>query len=425
MAPTVVPLPTSPATASAGQRPTLSTAPSSPAAGRTGGWQSDLLKLVPGLQHAQRDLDQLVSLADLQAAVDRLVAAVPNSTDDQLLVGLMRIVATVSARGCDGHLGAFVWGEGTYPVDSLPLRLWLFDEGVYIVDALPPYERLVGSRIDAMAGETIDRVLTSIEPIVPRDNAQTVRLLMPRFLLMPQVLRGLGIAGPGPVSLRLTAVDGTTSEVAVDPIAMADYNAWVGRYGLWLPADPDVLYLSRIGDALWWRRLDGGTLYVQYNRVELMSSSDLDQLHAALTDPQTESVVFDVRLNYGGEVSAIEPILRELSAPEVDRPGRLFLVTGRNTFSAASLLVARLDRDTSAVIVGEPMGGCPTAWGNSRTLELPYTGIAVSIPTQLEVGVSADDPRLTIEPDLPARLTPRDWAAGADPALVAIADYRP
>ena len=64
----------------------------------------------------------------------------PDASDDELLVGVMRIVAMVSAHGCDGHLGAFVWGTGSYPVDSLPLRLWLFDDGVYIVDALPPYE---------------------------------------------------------------------------------------------------------------------------------------------------------------------------------------------------------------------------------------------------------------------------------------------
>ena len=44
----------------------------------------------------------------------------------------------VSADGCDAHTGAYVWGNGTYPLDSMPLRLWLFDEGVYIVDALPP-----------------------------------------------------------------------------------------------------------------------------------------------------------------------------------------------------------------------------------------------------------------------------------------------
>lgn len=36
---------------------------------------------------------------------------------------------------------------------------------------------------------------------------------------------------------------------------MADYNDWAGPYGLHLPADPDVLSLSRIDDDLWWELL--------------------------------------------------------------------------------------------------------------------------------------------------------------------------
>ena len=103
--------------------------------------------------------------------------------------------------------------------------------------------------------------------------------------------------------------------------------------------------------------------------------------------------------------------------PAIDQPGRLYLITGRNTFSAASLLVARLDARTEATIVGEPMGGCPTAYGNSSDLTLPFSGIVVSVSGMLEIGASADDTRATIEPDIPAILTWNEWADGSDPAL--------
>jgi C-terminal processing protease CtpA/Prc len=128
-------------------------------------------------------------------------------------------------------------------------------------------------------------------------------------------------------------------------------------------------------------------------------------------------VVLDLRHNYGGEVSEVDRMMGLFDDPAVDRPGRLFVLTGRNTFSAASLLVARLDRDTDASIVGEPMGGCPTAYGNSRDLTLPFSGMVVSVATTLEVGVSANDARSTIEPDVPSLLTADDWAHGSDPTL--------
>ena len=396
------------------------TATPAPTRDRVAGWRSDLAMLVPGMDRLHPDLGHGTPVSDLRAAVDALTAEVADLTDDQLLVGVLHAVALVSAKGCDAHTGAFVWGTGTYPVDSLPLRLWLFGDDVVIVGALAPYDGLVGLRIETIGDTPIADVVAALDPIIPRDNEQTVRLLAPRYLLIPQVLRGLGVVAPdqGAISLGLVSGDGdrTTEEVA--PISMADYNAWAGPYGLHLPANPSVEYLSRIDDALWWQvQPDGETLLVQYNRVDRLPLATTSDLRTALHGPNVARVVLDLRHNYGGEVSALDPMLDMFEDPAIDQPGRLYLITGRNTFSAASLLVARLDARTEATIVGEPMGGCPTAYGNSSDLTLPFSGIVVSVSGMLEIGVSAGDTRATIEPDIPAILTWDEWADGSDPAL--------
>jgi C-terminal processing protease CtpA/Prc len=207
---------------------------------------------------------------------------------------------------------------------------------------------------------------------------------------------------------------------------MSDYNAWAGPYGLHFPADPNVEYLSRIDDALWWKRLPGvETLFVQYNLVDRLASGTLGDLRTELHKPDVARVILDVRHNYGGEVPALDPILAMLDDPAVDQPDGLYVITGRNTFSAASLLVARLDRDTEAVIVGEAMGGCPTAYGDSSDVTLPYSGIVVSVAGMLEVGVSAEDTRQTIEPEVLAELTRAAWEDGRDPAREAIVTIGP
>jgi C-terminal processing protease CtpA/Prc len=179
-----------------------------------------------------------------------------------------------------------------------------------------------------------------------------------------------------------------------------------------------VPYLARIGDALWVEGPDAdGMVFAQYNRVDLIGLGDLT---TAIANPETTTLVFDIRHNFGGEVSAIEPVIDVVSQFADEHPESTYVITGRNTFSAASLLTARLDAETDAQIVGSAMGGCPTAWGDPEELALPYSGIDVSVSTFFEVGVDAADPRLTIEPDIPAPLTPEEWASGADPALDAI-----
>lgn len=398
------------------------TAAPSATADRGAGWRSDLGHLIPAMAAIHPNLTHGTSRQALDGAVADLVKTVPDATDDELMVGVLKIVAMVSAAGCDAHTGAFIWGTGTYPVDTLPLRLWLFPgelaDSLVIVDALPPYQDLIGATIETIEGKSELKVRQQLDAVIPRDNDWTVRLLLPRYVLIPQVLRGLGIADDGPISLGLTTPDRSPRTVEVQPIPMADYNAWAGPYGLHLPADPDVQYLSRIDDALWWTRLpDAQNLFVQWNRVDRLPVSTLDSLRDELHKPDVARVVLDMRHNYGGELSAVDPMLELFEDPAVDQPGRLYVITGRNTFSAASLFVARVTRATNAVLVGEPMGGCPTAYGDTQDVTLPFSGIVVSVADTLEVGVSVDDARQTIEPDVPFELSRDEWASGSDPAL--------
>jgi len=422
--------PSAPPSAGSASAPPASTAPAATASAavatpqgsldRVAGWRADIESIVPGLERIHPDPFHGTPKAEMQAAAADLAGQAADLTDDQLIAGVARIAALVSARGCDGHTGLFVWGTGTYPVDSLPLRLWLFGEDLVIVAALPPHEDLIGARIVSIEGRPIKDVLESLAPLIPRDNDQTVRLLAPRYLLIPQVLRGIGLSNDSSVRLRFSRDGGPEAEVDLASIPMEDYNNWAGPYGLHLPpppAHPDVRYLSRVDDDLWWEMLpDGETLYVQYNRVEFLGSNLVD-LREALGAPEVQRVVLDIRNNFGGEVRPVDTMVEVFTDPAVDQPGKLFVVLGRNTFSAASMLAARLEAQTDAVFVGEPMSGCPTSFGDTVELPLVHSGLALLVSSTLEVGVDPDDPRRTIELDALAELTQEEWAAGEDPAL--------
>jgi hypothetical protein len=398
--------------------PTAAAVTAAPTPDRVAGWRSDLERIVPGMDRIHPNLTHGTTLAALEEAVRELTSEIEDSTDDELLVGVMRIVAMVSARGCDGHTGVFAWGTGSYPVESLPLRLWLFEDEVVIVDAMAPYEDVIGSRIDAVDNTPIADVLAAVDPLIPRDNEQTVQLLAPRYLLIPQVLRGLGLAGEDPITLGITSPTGASARREIDPAQMAVYNEWAGSYGLHLPEDPDVLSLSNLDDDLWWELLpDARTLYVQYNRVEDQPPQVIDELGTALRDADVSRVVLDIRHNFGGEVRALDPMFQLFDDPAVDVPGELFVITGRNTFSAGSMLLARLEAGTDATLVGEPMSGCPVFYGDTTEVPLPYSGLSLTVSGMLEVSVDPADERSNIELDQTVPLTREQWADGRDPAL--------
>jgi hypothetical protein len=400
-----------------GPRPSPTLAPEPSTATRDERWRAAIADVIPGLERRHPDPWHSTAKADMQRAVAELSAAVPSLDDDHVLAGLLRIVALVSANnGRDSHTGLYPWGEGGYPLTSLPLRLWVFPDGVHVVEALAPFEDLVGARVTAIGGQPIDDVVATLEPLIPRDNPTTVTLLLPRFLIIPEILRGAGVLGdPTAVRLSIEGDGGDVRDVEVDAIPMAEYNAWAGAYGLHLPDDPDVRYLSRATEPLWFEDLDSRTVYVQYNRVDGVDSAVLAALRQRLGEGRVTDVVVDVRHNYGGEVRELAAILSALdSAPD---DARRWLLTGRNTYSAGSMFTARYTAAHGVTVVGEAMGGSPNLWGNSRPEELGDTGLELDVATLFEVSVTPDDDRVTIDPDVPVELTFEDWAAGRDPVL--------
>lgn len=100
-------------------------------------------------------------------------------------------------------------------------------------------------------------------------------------------------------------------------------------------------------------------------------------------------------------------------------PGRLFVLTDRVTFSAASNLATELEQTTDATFVGEPMGGGLNFWDDVRFIDLRNLAVPmrVGISTRYWQKSFPDDPRLTIDPDLPVPVRAADYFAGVDPVM--------
>ena len=378
---------------------------------------------MPGLERYHPDPYHSTPKEGLVAAIDALKASIGDASDDELMTGVMRVVAMVSAAGHDAHTGAYVWGAGTYATHTLPLRLWVFpEEGVAVVDALPPYEGLIGRTVTSLGGHPIADVVAALDQLMPRDNPETVTLLTPRFLLTTEILHGAGLTDD-PEHVTLGFADNPTS-IAVTAIPTSDYNDWATPYGLHLPTRPDVPYLARSEEPVW-TRVDGRTtLYIQYNRVTRLPFDQLDPLRAAIADPAIRRVIVDVRHNYGGETFGYPPVADALAAAAPAWSAGLFLITGRNTFSAASLFAADLTSRAHVTVVGEPMGGSPSLFGNARDVTLPYSGLVLNVATEFFQPVPGDN-RLELPPDLPVQLSLAGFLAGRDPALAAIEGASP
>ena len=102
----------------------------------------------------------------------------------------------------------------------------------------------------------------------------------------------------------------------------------------------------------------------------------------------------------------------------MNRRGRLYLLTGRATFSAAANFAAEIDRDTRATIVGEPTGGGVETYGDTTPVLLPSLGWYVYVAARYHARTRGpNDHRLAVAPNIRVELTSAQYFAGRDPVL--------
>jgi hypothetical protein len=405
-------------TSSATARPSPSPAPS---LDRVAGWRADIDGLLSARESTHPDPWHGMARADWVAAADRVKARIPDMTDDQALVELVRLAAMPGWKGRDGHTGIFLTpGSGIHP---FPLRFWQFSDGLVITAARAPYEDLVGSRITAIGGHPIDEVIRLVEPLSPRDNPSTLLAFGPRYAGVSELLAGLGVIDrAGPATFSLVGRDGKTRDVTIEPITGEEDAAWNSGQPTRLPPT-DAPWLRDQDTALWWSYLpESRTLFVQYNAVEAGINGIADEILARAKGEGVTRVVVDLRHNGGGDNTTMghfEDVLRD---PAINQPGRLVVLMGRITFSAAANFVTDLEQSSFATFAGEPMGGSPNLYGDAREIALPYGGQSVYVASRYWQRSTADDPRITIEPEIYAALSSADYFAGRDPVLQAVLD---
>jgi hypothetical protein len=382
---------------------------------------ADVRELGKSVEMIHPDPFRAISRQRFEAEVSALAQRAPSLSRNELLVGVLRIIASLGPR--NGHTGLFPGDSHTRALSLYPLRLYEFPDGLYVVDAVD--RSLVRGRLVAVQSVPIDQVLEQIRPLTPGDNESNIRGLAPHFLLTAEVLDGLGITdGEESAEFTFERPGGARSDVTLAAIPAARYTTrfadpMFGHYPSVLPAAARPLYLSGAGRPLWARTLaNGRAVYVGYTSVRLPTPAILARIERLVRGERVRRVIVDVRLNGGGDNTTYGSLTSLFASPAVNRRGRLYLLVGRATFSAAGNFSAELDRSTRAIIVGEPTGGGVETYGDTFPVVLPTLGWTVRIAARHhERKKGKGDRRLAIAPDIPVSLTAAQYFAGQDPLL--------
>ncbi|HJQ35333.1 MAG TPA: hypothetical protein VJ866_24490 [Pyrinomonadaceae bacterium] len=381
-------------------------------------WRQDLQVLATQLPLLHKNAFFHVSPAEFEQAVADLDRDIPSLQDHEIVVRLMRIVALVG----DSHTSLYT-GSSPEQFKTYPLKLYQFGDGLYATAAAAPYGDVLGARL-ARIGETdAQQAYASSGDLVPHENGQWLKALVPALLASPEALHAQHFL-PDLYTGHFVFQDASGREFAVDmaPVSARENVDWVA-----LPdpvQTPAPSYRKHPELNYWFEYLpDSQTLFFQYNKCQNAPGMPFTQfmqtMFASAASQQVARVVVDLRNNTGGDSSVLQPFIVALkSDPAFNQRGKIYVVTGRLTFSSGMLNAITLRQQTNSILVGEPTGGKPNSYGEVRSFLLPNSGFSVFYSTKFFTTVAGDPSSLA--PDVFVDLQSDDYFSGRDPVLQAI-----
>jgi len=336
----------------------------------------------------------------------------------------------------------------------VPLRFHWFADGLYVVKAAPAMEAMLGARVLAIEGRDPEDVLTLLRPYIPGAEGWQ-RYRSEYFLSAPAALRAAGASGDESAMVIDYAKPGgarASLAVAVEPkppeadafrefrhLLPGDESFGTGRWlrAADLVASPPQRFRAMPNPfARAWLE-DLGAEYVRLNGSnstrEVDLPSFLDDTIAEIQAHHARTAIVDLRFDWGGNYMLARRFAPGLAAA-LPADGKVFLITGPNTFSAGLILAARIKRFAGprTVIVGEPAGDRLAFWAEGLDMVMPMSGVELYLSTaahDLAEGCRWLDRDCfvldkffpaaagSLDVAMPARETFADFAAGRDVAM--------
>lgn len=396
-------------------------------------WQADLRFLQQTVHKDYPFLFKKTTAEEFDAAVEKLYKEIPGLQEHEIFAGLARIVSSFQY----GHTSV---GFRQSPVNyhKLPANLYWFSDGVFIEGAHKDYEAALGAKVLKVEGVPVEEALQAIRPVVPAENDQYFKAYGLTFLGIPEVLHAQGVAKTLKKDITLTLEKGGKVFDQTFAAVEAKGHDFPVEYGFtkpegeWLATRDNSAapyYLKNLDKICYYEYLpEHKTVYVRQSQVLDDKEESIADFYARVFDfidkNDVERLVLDVRLNGGGNNYKNKPVVTGIiRTDKINKPGKLFVIIGRRTFSACQNLVNELDNYTNAVFVGEPTAENINFYGDNNRIELPNS----KTPVYLSFAWWQDKPQWEngpwLAPHLAVDMSFGDYRSNRDPVLEAALNF--
>jgi hypothetical protein len=364
-------------------------------------WRADLAALAREIPGRHANAFHTIDREAWTAAVADVDERLPTLTPATAPVALRELAARIG----DGHTAVRL-----PETRRLPIGMFWFGDELRIVQTDAAHAELLGARVVRIGDRSVQDARRAAQRLIARENRWADLAATPYLLRREDVLAYFGMADAGSVRLRVRRADGARRDVTLAFTDNAEATAFIGG------APP--IWRQRAGESLWWQELPGGVFYINFRAYDQLRTKSA-ALFAEIDRLQPARVVLDMRDNGGGDFTVFrESVLAAIRERAwLNQPDRLYVIIGREMFSAAMSNAADLRLRTSATLVGEPIGERPNSYQEVRFFALPNSGLRVGVSVEYYEALPGAGNPDAIEPDVSTPPTWRRFRVGEDDAL--------
>jgi tetratricopeptide repeat protein len=387
-------------------------------------WREDLHYFAREFPKTHRNAFHSVKREDFEAAVKRLDERIPQLKRHQIIVEFSKLVAMIG----DGHTCFHSFYEPVIGFRRYPVSFYWFSDGLYVRAADPRYAAALGGRVVKLGRASAEEALRAATTIDGHDNDMWPKQTAPWRLSTAEVVDALGLTDDMEHTPLTVEKDGKQVTVVLTPESVPNEQlnspllpaGWLDTQG-----NAGMLWQKDLKNPYWYQYLpEHHSLYVQFNAVANKPDISLADFFQSVFDyadsHPVDRMVLDMRNNGGGNNYLPPPLIKGIMrSPKLNPRGRVYVIIGRHTFSAAQNTVNWLKKWTDVIFVGEPTGSSPNQFGDAVPVRLPHSGIAPYASTVWwqDVDERRHDP--WVAPDVSVEMSGADYRRGYDPILEA------
>ena len=391
-------------------------------------WVADLTYIKNELPKKHYDLFFKLTENEFSKQIDKLINDVPDLGTYEILDKLNQIIAQIG----DSHT-SLDYGYLNNVNKILPLGFYWFSDGIYVTHANISNQKLLGKELVSINDYPIQQVVDSLSTLIVIDNKSTVKNIIPRMIGFVPHLEYFGFSTTD--SIRIT-----TKDMNDNIVEIIFEKELVGREKV-VRFEPDsISYCWKSKNQFFTQTYfpNDSIYYIQYNRCwsreleKLFGSSKRAKTFPSFNKFQKEifeqfennsanKIIFDLRFNVGGSSLQGTRLIKRLAHYDnVNQKDKLFVVTGKHTYSSGIINVMDFKENTKATFVGEVTSGRPNHYGEVKYLILPSSGLKLSYSTKYFNKYIPDEN--AFYPDIEIETSFQDFKTGIDPVYEYIKD---